>query len=83
MMKITPENIIKRHKEFPGATEKLIKSYAFQAYKDAVKDLLNRAEIMNPINNVVLVAIDQQDFKEWKEFDFSFWRMEEKNEEGK
>ena len=75
-MKITPESIIDRHKQFPEATAKLIESYAFQEYKKAISDLerlSNKVDVKN--NDTILIVLTESDYDNWKGLKESHWYL--------
>lgn len=75
-MDLEPKNIIKRHEEYPNATEKLIESYAFQQYRKATKDLLQFGKIVEVENSdVAMIVMTKTDLKYWQDLKLSNWYL--------
>jgi hypothetical protein len=73
-MELNPQNIIKRHHEYPDATETLIESYAFSQYKKAVHDAHNCGQVVKiPEANIIVMVFSFSEYNRWKDFEWSKW----------
>ena len=74
MAKINPHEIIKRHEQFPEATEKLIEMYAFQEYQKCIADLERLSNTVHVKNsNTTIIIMTEDNYKNWHDLYESHW----------
>jgi hypothetical protein len=74
MAKITSQEIIKRHKQFPDATSKLIEAYAFQEYQKAIADLERLSDTIKVKNtDTTIIVINNTNYHNWHTLQESHW----------